>query len=367
MNGNRQSNQGSSTFRNATRALRQNRTASTLALGLLGAAVVVASNATAKRRKTEMRGKVIVITGGSRGLGLEIARIFGQNGAHLVLAARNAEEMQRALVSLHKSGAIPNVSSALTVVCDVTKPEDCQNLIAQAIDRYGRVDVLINNAGIIDIAPFQDQPLSAFHESMDINFYGALHTIQAALPHLQRMGSGHIVNISSIGGKIGVPHLLPYVASKYALVGLSQGLRAELSGTGVTVTTVCPGLMRTGSHGHARFGGNSQAEYDWFSLGATLPGQSASAESAAQQIYNATVSGTAEIIITPQAWLAARIVGVAPGLAADIAGLLTRALLPAPNGNQQAVPGSTLKQPSFGPLRQWSEHLQRENNAIPAE
>ena len=346
----------------ARHALRRRRTESAIVLGLLGAAVTAPCAVTASHRNRAMRGKVVVITGGSRGLGLEIARAFGRHGAHLVLASRNADELQSALGFLEKEQAIANGSTALTVVCDVTEPEQCTRLFQQAIQRYGRVDVLVNNAGIIDIAPFQDQPLRTFEDSMRTNFFGSLHTIQAVLSHMQKRGDGAIVNIASVGGKIGVPHMLPYVASKHALVGFSAGLRAELSGTGVSVTTVCPGLMRTGSHGHAKFGGNADAEYRWFSLGATMPGISASARSAARKIYNATVDRRAEVTITPQAWLASRVVGLVPGFSADVAGLLNRLLLPAPSGNMQAVSGSELKQPSSAPLRVWSEHLETIHN-----
>ena len=338
------------------------RTESVLALGVLGATVTAAAVYKARRRTTNMHGKVVVITGGSRGLGLAIAREFGLHGAHLVLAARKSDELQRALGYLERASAIANGSTALTVECDVAKPEDCETLMERAIERYGRVDVLVNCAGVIGVAPFQDQPLSAFEESMQVNFFGALHTIKAALPHLQRQGNGSIVNIASVGGKLAVPHMLPYVASKFALVGFSEGLHAELSGTGVNVLTVCPGLMRTGSHVNAKFGGNSQAEYDWFSLSAMLPGASASAASAARKIYNATVDGMAEITITPQAWLGARIYGVAPGAAAGLAGLATRALLPKPNGNQIAVAGSALHTPKV--LQRWSDHLQKSGNEI---
>ncbi len=336
------------------------RTESTIALGVLGAAVTAAAVYKARRRATAMRGKVVVITGGSRGLGLAIAKEFGRHGAHLVLAARKMDELQSAVGALVREDAIANASTALMVECDVTKPEDCQKLVQQTMERYGQIDVLVNCAGIIDVAPFQDQPLSAFEQAMQVNFFGAVHTIQAALPAMQERRSGSIVNIASIGGKIGVPHMLPYVASKFALVGFGEGLHAELSGTGVTVTTVCPGLMRTGSHGNAKFGGNSQAEYDWFSLGAMLPGASVSAKSAARQIYNATVDGTAEISISPQAWLAARVVGIAPSTAADVAGLMTRAFLPKPNGNKVAVAGSTLKTPKL--LQGWSDHLVDSHN-----
>lgn len=344
------------------RKVRNHAGESALVLGIVGAAVTATAALAAHHRRRAMLGKVVVITGGSRGLGLHIAEVFGKHGAHLVLAARDGYELKEALGMLHQRGAIRNGHSALTVVCDVTRPEDCQRLVDAAIERYGRVDVLINNAGVIDVAPFQDQPLSAFEEAMRINFFGALHTIQAVLPHMQQAGAGRIVNIGSIGGKIGVPHMLPYVASKFALTGFTEGLRAELAGTGVSVTLVAPGLMRTGSHVNARFGGDAQAEYRWFSLGATLPGASASVSHAARVIYNATVDGKAEVTITPQAWLAARIVGIAPGCAADAAGLMTRAFLPKPNGNTRAVPGGELEQPTFGPLRAWNDRLTRQGN-----
>lgn len=348
------------------RKLRKHATESTIALGVIGAAVAATSAVIAAQRRRAMLGKIVVVTGGSRGLGLQIAEVFGQAGAHLVLASRNQDELNEAVGRLHQCGAIHNSGTALTVVCDVTKPEDCKHLVEATIERYGRLDVLINCAGVIDVAPFQDQPLEAFEQAMQINFFGALHTIQAVLPHMQQARSGSIVNIGSIGGKIGVPHMLPYVASKFALTGFTEGLRAELSGTGIKVTLVSPGLMRTGSHVNARFGGNAQAEYQWFSLGATLPGASISAAAAARKIFNATADGTAEITITPQAWLAARIVGIAPAFASNAAGLMTRAFLPKPNGNTKAVPGSELKQPTFGPLRQWNEKLQHKGNEHPA-
>ena len=362
MNGLLQTN-GKTLAREAKYQWWAHRTRSTVTLGLLGAALTAASVLKAKRRAGAMHGKVVVITGGSRGFGLEIARVFGRNGAHLVLAARQQDELQRAVASLQQSGAIANASAAQMVVCDVTKPEDCTRLADQATGRFGRIDVLINVAGVMEVGPFQDQPLSAYQEAMDLNFYGALHTIQAIAPQMLGRRDGRIVNIASLGGKIGVPHMLPYVASKYALVGFSEGLRAELGGTGVSVTTINPGIMRTGSHVHARFRGDAQGEYEWFSMGALIPGSSISAEAAARKVYRAAVDRTAEVMITPQAWLAARIVGIAPGFASDAASILNRLLLPKPNGNTVSVAGEQLKQPKFGPLRRWSEHLQTAHNA----
>ncbi|HZY61020.1 MAG TPA: SDR family NAD(P)-dependent oxidoreductase [Edaphobacter sp.] len=285
--------------------------------------------------KAKPRGedRVVVITGGSRGLGLALAQRYGRAGAKLVLAARNPEELASALSILLKRKAIRSADDVLLVTVDLTDSAQASNLIEQAIARFGHIDILINNAGIIQAGPFENQPLSAFRRAMDTNFFAALHTIQAALPYmLQRFAStgkqSSIVNITSIGGKFAVPHLLPYVASKFAFVGFSEGLHAELRHKGIRVTTVCPGLMRTGSHVQAEFVGDRQKEFRWFALSATTPGVAASTRRAANRIYSAVAAGRAEITITPQAWLAARIAGLAPEAMQYLAGLANEYVLP---------------------------------------
>ncbi len=335
---------------------------SSIALGVLGAVVTANQVYKAKQRKSAMRGKVVVITGGSRGLGLEIARQFGLGGAHLVLAARNEEELRNALSMLHAEGAIANPGAAHFVVTDVSKQEECNRLIASATERYGRVDVLVNCAGIMLVAPMEDQTTDAFHEAMNINFFGQLYTIQAVLPQMLARGSGNIVNIASIGGKIPVPHMLPYVASKFALAGFSEGLRAEMRYKGIRVTTVCPGLMRTGSHIQVKFAGDVEKEYRWFSLGATVPGINASSRGAARKIYNATVAGKAEITITPQAWLGARLFGMAPNPSLAFAATANHLILPTSNGNTAVTDGAELQKKRNGPLKAWNKRLQATNN-----
>jgi len=346
-------------WRYAKRRVRAHKTESSLALGLLGAAVVARSAWNARQRQTAMRGKVTVVVGGSRGLGLEIARQFGLAGAHLVLASRNEEELRNALGKLHEEGAIPNGNAAHIVVTDISKKADCDALIASATERYGRVDVLVNCAGTMLVAPMEDQTAEAFHEAMDINFYGQVYTIQAVLPQMLERGSGHIVTIASIGGKIAVPHMLPYVASKFALVGFSEGLHAELRHKGIRVTTVCPGLLRTGAHVQVKFAGDVEKEYRWFKFGATVPGVSISSRGAARKIFEATVAGKAEITITPQAWLGARLVGIAPGASQVFAAAMNALVLPEANGNRQTLLGSELEARRKG---SWSEHLLKENN-----
>jgi short-subunit dehydrogenase len=144
--------------------------------------------------------------------------------------------------------------------------------------------------------------------------------------------AGRIVNVASIGGKVAVPHLLPYSAGKFALVGLSDGLRAEVARYGVTVTTVCPGLLRTGSHLNAEFKGQHDKEYAWFALGNGLPGFSMSAETAARKILAACARGDAEAVLGWPAQLAAAARALFPNLVADALALVNRVLLPDPGG-----------------------------------
>jgi NAD(P)-dependent dehydrogenase (short-subunit alcohol dehydrogenase family) len=261
---------------------------------------------------------VVLITGGSRGLGLAIATRFAHNPVRLVLASRNLAELQQAQATLLAQFAHLRPEDFHLVAADLAKPEECQRLVAEAIDRFGRIDVLVNNAAIIDVGPIESQTLEIFERTMQINFFAALYTTWAALPHLRKQTPldgtrrASIVNIASIGGKIAVPHMLPYSAAKFALVGFSEGLHAELRHKGIRVTTVCPGLMRTGGEDHANIVGDVEFERRWFNFAANTPVIAVSAKYAANKIFHAVAAGRAEITISPQAWLAARIGGVFP-------------------------------------------------------
>ncbi|HTH52991.1 MAG TPA: SDR family oxidoreductase [Edaphobacter sp.] len=283
-------------------------------------------------------GRIVLITGGSRGLGLAMAERFAKAGDRLVLTARNFEELMDARDTLRKRKAVRSAEDVLLIPADLTDPEQAKNLVEHAIAHFGRIDVLINNAGIMEVGPVEDQPLEAFQRAMATNFFAALHTTQAALPYLlyrDRAKPAAIVNICSVGGKVAVPHMLPYVASKFALVGFSEGLHAELRHKGVRVTTVCPGLMRTGGHMHAQFRGDRNKEARWFDLAATTPIVAVSVRRAANHIFHAVARGRAEILITPQAWLAARMAAVAPETTQRLASLANEFVLPAPIGAEQ--------------------------------
>ena len=308
----------------------------TLVLPILAAAATGAlARAILPRRPRLRPGQVAIITGGSRGLGLALAHRFGRAGLKLCLAARHGEELERARQDLVESGDA-QAADVLLMACDLTDPAQAPNLVDETVRRFGRLDVLINNAGIIEVGPFGDQPIDAYYRAMQTNFFAALHMIHAAIPYLltgsvdsSEKPHRAIVNIASIGGKIPVPHLLPYVAAKFALTGFSEGLHAELRFKGVRVTTVCPGLMRTGGENHAHFTGQRDKEERWFMFSAKTPGIAASVTHAAQRIYGAVQAGRAEITITPQAWLAARVFGLAPESSQLLAALANEYLLPA--------------------------------------
>ncbi len=300
-----------------------------------GAATAVVAACTLRRRGRGLHGKVVVIGGGSRGLGLAMAEEFGRRGASLVLAARDGEGLERARIHLAHRGAAGDAEDVLAIPADLTDPEQAKEVIQRATARFGRVDILVNNAGMITVGPVENQRLQDFREVMEANFFTAVHGTLAVLPQMLKRRDGVIVNIASVGGKVAVPHLLPYSASKFALVGFSEGLHAELRGKGIHVLTVCPGLMRTGSHLGAHFSGQAEREYQWFSLSANLPGASTSAAHAARRIVRAVVARHTEIAITPQAMAAARLGGVAPEVTLRVLALANR-FLPSAEQDGQA-------------------------------
>src|SRR5205823_402879 len=220
----------------------------------------------------------------------------------------------------------------VTVVrCDVSRREEAERLIATTVERTGSIDALINNAGIIQVGPLEHMQLADFEEAMAVHFWGPLYTMLAAFPHMRRHGGGRIVNVSSIGGKIGVPHLVPYCASKFALVGLSDSVRGEVAKDGIYVTTVCPGLMRTGSPRNAWFKGQHREEFAWFSISDSLPLITIAATRAAGRILDACRHGDAELVMPLSTALAVKLNALFPGVGADIMSLAER-ILPGAGG-----------------------------------
>ncbi|WP_308117502.1 SDR family NAD(P)-dependent oxidoreductase [Streptomyces anatolicus] len=280
------------------------------------------------RALDDLSGRSAVVTGGSRGLGLLMADRLTSRGCAVTLAARDGEELERARAKLLRRQPRARVRTA---VCDVREQAAVRELFASADSDCGGVDLVIANAGIIQVAPLESLRAEDFDDAMRSIFQGALHASLEALPYLRDSpGGGRLALISSVGGLLGVPHLLPYACAKAAVGTLAEGLRAETSGSGVSVTAVYPGLMRTGSHLHAEFGGAQDQEYGWFSTLAGAPLVSMNAQRAAERIVRATVRRRARLVLTPGARVADLAHGLAPATTTRLSGVAARFLPAAP-------------------------------------
>jgi NAD(P)-dependent dehydrogenase (short-subunit alcohol dehydrogenase family) len=299
-----------------------------------------------RKAEADLSGAVALVTGGSRGLGLALSRELAQQGCRLAICARDELELEAARIDLQRFGA-----EVLATPCDVSDQAQVAAMVEAVTRHYGRIDILINNAGIIVVAPVETLTRADFERVMAINFWGVLNPTLEVLPGMRSRGAGRIVNITSIGGKIAVPHLLPYTCAKFAAVGLSQGLRAELADTGISVTTVVPGLMRTGSHLHAEFGGEQQAEYRWFALNASAPYPIAiGADRAARLIVRAVKRDQAECTYPISAVVAARLSGLLPSTTTNVLTLVDRLLPQPPRQAAGTSPGATIDADLDSPL-----------------
>lgn len=301
---------------------------------LAGGALFAASRIKRAARRMDFHGASAVITGGSRGLGLELARALAREGARLSLLSRNAGKLETARQELAGMGA-----DVLVYSCDIKDPENVAGAVDFVMGARGGIDVLINNAGVISVGAFENTDLKDFQDSLAIHALGPVNMIKAVLPHMKKQGAGRIANISSIGGLVGVPHMSSYSAGKFALAGLSDAIRAELAQYGIRVTTVCPGLIRTGAHVNAYFKGDHKKEYAWFSALEGFPILSISSRRAAQRIIKACRYGQARLILTPSARFLNMMDALTPELSADFFDLFAK-LLPAaggPSGNEALI------------------------------
>jgi short-subunit dehydrogenase len=241
-------------------------------------------------------------------------------------------------------------------------------MVQQVGDRFGQIDVLINNAGTDLVAPMDVLTMEDYDDLMKLHFWAPLYTTYAVLPEMRQRKAGRIVNISSIGGKVVSPHMLAYCASKFALTGLSEGMRAELAKEGIAVTTVCPGFIRTGVIDHAIFKGQHRKEYTWFSIADSLPLISTSAENVARQTIAALRRGDAELIVPFSAWFSAKFFALFPGLNSTLLGWMNR-LLPGTGGigTDRAFGKDSHSSLSPSWLTSLSDKAARENNEIATE
>lgn len=183
-----------------------------------------------------LKDKVIIITGASSGIGAELAKQLGRMRAKVVLAARNEEKLLKVAKSLN---------DGLVVQTDVTDEAQCKRLIDEAVKHFGKIDILVNNAGISQWAMFEEiTDMAVFKKIMDVNFFGTAYCTHYTLPHLKK-SKGLIVGISSLTGKVGVPTRTAYSASKHAMEGFLNALRVELMGSGVDVSIISPGFVKS--------------------------------------------------------------------------------------------------------------------------
>ncbi len=188
----------------------------------------------------DLEGKVAIVTGASGGIGKATALALAQAGMHVALAARRAEALQAVAAQIEALGR-----QALVVPTDVTVREQVEALVARTLAHFGRLDVVVANAGYYFRSPIRDLTLETLERSLAVNFYGGVYLVLAALPHLLTQNSGQIVLVTSMDGKKGLPPDAPYVAAKFALSGFGDVLRQELHGTGVGATVVFPGRVDT--------------------------------------------------------------------------------------------------------------------------
>ena len=312
-----------------------------------GGALLLAYQMRRYRRAYDFSGKAVLITGGSRGLGLVMARQLASGGARVAIIARDADELTRAVAEIRDTYPTADV---ITITADVRDSADADRAVTRVVEHFGGIDVLINNAGIVQVGPFDHQHAEDYEDAMRTHFWGPFYMVHAALPHMRRQAHGRIVNISSIGGRIAVPHMLPYSTSKFALAGFSDGLRVELARDNIVVTSVYPGLMRTGSPVNALFKGQRPQEYAWFAISDSLPLTSINAERAGTQIIDACRFGDAELVITVQAKLAILARTLAPELFSTIL-TMVNSLLPDParQDGDEPRPGREAESDAAGP------------------
>jgi short-subunit dehydrogenase len=317
-------------------------TGTTVTWAVLGSAACAAAALLALKKTPQFRldGKVVFVTGGSRGLGLLLAREFIERGAKVAVCARDEQELTRT-----REEFAPVGDRFFAIQCDLVDNDQVIFTLETIEKAFGPIDVLVNNAGVIQVGPIENQRLDDFYAAMRTNFWSAVHTTLAVLPSLKQRGNGHIVNITSIGGKIAMPHLLPYSASKFALIGFSKGLRAELAKDGISVTTVVPGLMRTGSPRNVDTTGQHEKEYSWFAASDSLPGVSMDAKRAARKIVDACVAGTGEVILGAAAHAAAIVEALAPNTVSAILGAINEWMLPSPGDTNLRKKGFEAENP----------------------
>lgn len=293
-------------------------------------------------RRFDLSGRVALITGGSRGLGLALAREFVRQGAKVAICARDEAELEKARRELEQLDGV-----VFAVPADITDPQQVERVVARVREEFGEIDVLVNNAGVTDVGPLESMTVDDFDQSLRTHFYGPLYFTLACVPDMRRRRAGRVINIAE---RIAVPHLAPYSAGKFALTGLSEALRSELAKDDVFVTTVVPGVLRTGGARHAHFKGHPMAEYRWFRVWGALPGLSMEPHRAARKIVSASQRGQAELVLSPQTKVAVRLKALFPQFSQETLQLVGASLPDGYGATTDEVEGMDLEPPRGGSL-----------------
>jgi short-subunit dehydrogenase len=310
---------------------------------LLFAATLIASRlaaSSARNRRNAFRDKVAIVTGGSRGLGLLLTRELLRRGAKVAICERGKHDLMHAYRILRQD--FPQ-SELQIHQCDVGNNDQVQQFVKNVHRRFGKIHFLFNNAGIIKVAPILSSNLTTYDEALDVMFRGTLHMTYACLPHLLDSRPSHIVNITSIGAQIAIPHLAAYNCAKFAQIGFSESLAAELAEKRIAVTTVVPATMRTGSHVNARFGGQSAKEYRWFRFTATTPLVSVNADRAAATIIHGVQDRKPMIYIGYKAAVIARLHSLFPSTTTRLLAAANRLLPDEPSHETWFKSGAELE------------------------
>lgn len=303
----------------------------TLALSTLAAGAAYRALSRLNRR-VSFDGARVLILGGGRGLGLELARAFAAEGATLALVARSEGQLLTAQALLETGEGDRRSTTAHVRAADLRETGAARDAVEWAAEAMGGLDVLVHVAGIIQVSPLEHLARTDYEDALGVHFWAAQEAMEAALPHLKRSGVARVIVVSSIAGKVASPHLISYTASKFALSGLADATRAAYRRHGIYLTTVFPGLMRTGSPRNAGFKGDANAEYGWFTPRVATPVSSIASDRAARQIVEASRVGRGRFVVTAQARLLLLADALLPELTADAMGLVERFYLPRPVG-----------------------------------
>ncbi|MBC8251654.1 MAG: SDR family NAD(P)-dependent oxidoreductase [Candidatus Nitrosopelagicus sp.] len=230
----------------------------------------------------DFKNKVVLITGASSGIGKQTAIEFAKLGSSIILVARRKNKLEQVENELKQF----NVNT-LVCVCDVSKKDQVEELSKIVLQKFNSIDILVNNAGFAIYGLVSDLSINEIESQMETNYFGMIYCVKNFLPLMLKKKSGHIVNVASIGASFGVPGVSSYCATKFAMLGFSEGLKHELYGTGVGLTVVSPIMVRTPLFEHPSF-----TNFSKFSTGVSL-----SSETVAKTIIKASNSSRLEIVV----------------------------------------------------------------------